>query len=78
MSSRLKVLSITGLKEAGWSEKCGNTLSEKALTKSALYCEEKCKVRVRQTCTYKRYVQMSYYGILQSALDVSQPVHMQR
>lgn len=37
MSSRLNVLSITGLKEAGWSEKYGNTLREKSSTRSALY-----------------------------------------
>lgn len=37
MCSRLNILSITGLKEPVWSEKCGSTLCEKAFTRSALY-----------------------------------------
>lgn len=41
MFSRLKELSITGLKGAVWSEKCGNTLREKAFTRSDLYYEGK-------------------------------------
>lgn len=53
MSSRLNVLSITGLKEAAWSEKCGNTLCEKAPIRSALYCEEK-KRKVRISLSYRR------------------------
>lgn len=38
MFSRLNVLSITGFKQP---EKCGKTLCENALTRSALYCEGK-------------------------------------
>ena len=38
ISSRLNVLSITGLKDP---EKCGNTLCENAVTSSALYCKGK-------------------------------------
>lgn len=41
MFSRLNVLSITGLREAVCSEKCGNTRCEKAFIRSALYCEGK-------------------------------------
>lgn len=83
MSSRLNVLSITGLKEAGWSEKCGNTLCMKAFTRSALYCEGKMKSKNQvqlRTCKYKRHVKPDPEkgSAVEFSLDVSQHVPVQR
>lgn len=66
MLSRLNVLSITGVRKAPCSEKCGNTVCEKASTRSALYCgdgETKMHIRVTtRTLSHFLETQAALFG----------------
>lgn len=64
MSSSLNVLSITGLKEIGWSEKYGKTLCVNAFTKSALYCEGKIQSKNQSVSTRDVAVNQLVNGLI--------------
>lgn len=61
------MLSITGLSGAVWSEKCGNTLCEKAFTSSSLYCEQKMQSQSQEAAAAAASYLMAFSSHLQAA-----------